>query len=1007
MNGKHRVTLASLMAGLMLVACSEEGARELVTDPQMAPGTSLGVNLDQCANAPRTDPCTWQNGNLNGNNSVYAEGLVVPFRLAIQGLPAGNHSIRLNYDFTAGGHKAYDYLASVDATEIVNICAPGGGGRSALCDTGAGSNTTMPGTVNTQVVAFTGDAFPDPESGKTVDQAIAAGFVATQLTVYNATNASISVGTVTHDGATTGNSTGDIVVSFTTTGGDVALAWGGHLAKSSFWNSPTDPDGAGEVSGAPWHMRTLNLTVNGVVQGAKNQDRSIQPSAIIADPMLEISKEVVTDSSSAGDTLRFKINVWNSGEGDAINVMLEDTLPSGFTWTVDHADCVIASDILACGFGDLMANDTAMVTISTPTDAADCGTVPNVAHADADNDFPVSAGDTATVICPNLMIEKVALTDTVTSGDSIKFKINVWNPGPGTASNVMLTDTLPNGGLSWVEDSSDCSIASGILTCDFGDLPAVDSPGDTAMVTIAAETDAADCGTVTNRAWADGDNGDPVNDVDSLVVQCPDLSIQKVALVDTVAVGDTAVFTITVSNDGPGDAYDVMLKDTLPNSGLTWSIHSETPDLSACSLGTIAGPLQELTCDIGTLLADSSFTVVVKTDTIPSDYLLPAGGGTPVAAIEIDGNLFDNGGVTGIDWHDAGIVCETIGCKIDEPTGTSDNSFAGGTKEDTEAPGTVTGSIPNNKSDLLRFYITSRKQTVGDAIHDFLYVAWERVQAPNGTTNMDIEFNQDTSKSANGVTPVRSAGDILVKYDLAQGGITPTLGYHTWITAASAGGESAASLCEANNKFPCWGKVLMLSPPAVAGAINTGSVVDSIAPNAPRTLDPLTFGEAGIDLQASGIFQAGVCRNFGSAYLKSRSSDSFTSQVKDFIAPVPINVSNCQPRDIPNTAWAQASNYAPPPSGSAGDWISDGDTITVTENGVASLFAAPTVRLAQASASDGTFGSVATPAEASADLRVLPSRPNGQTGAPWPVNVGRKGLVSSRVTDARRRPRMT
>ena len=42
------------------------------------------------------------------------------------------------------------------------------------------------------------------------------------------------------------------------------------------------------------------------------------------------------------------------------------------------------------------------------------------------------------------------------------------------------------------------------------------------------------------------------------------------------------------------------------------------------------------------------------------------------------------------------------------------------------------------------------------------------------------------------------------------------------------------------------------------------------------------LGEARINLQASGIFQAGVCRNFGRAYLKSRSSDSFTSSIKDY-----------------------------------------------------------------------------------------------------------------------------
>ena len=52
-----------------------------------------------------------------------------------------------------------------------------------------------------------------------------------------------------------------------------------------------------------------------------------------------------------------------------------------------------------------------------------------------------------------------------------------------------------------------------------------------------------------------------------------------------------------------------------------------------------------------------------------------------------------------------------------------------------------------------------------------------------------------------------------------------------------------------------------------------------------------TFGEAQIDLRL--IFQANKCTTFGSAMLKSRSSDSFTSQLKDFIRPVGINLTNC------------------------------------------------------------------------------------------------------------------
>ncbi len=243
-----------------------------------------------------------------------------------------------------------------------------------------------------------------------------------------------------------------------------------------------------------------------------------------------------------------------------------------------------------------------------------------------------------------------------------------------------------------------------------------------------------------------------------------------------------------------------------------------------------------------------------------------------------DGNLLVD--VSGNkDWANA----PNLKTALDKPTGQQDDSLGQGTKEDSPVPTVVTGSVPNNKSDLTRFYVSD--EAVG-ARH-FLYLAWERVQEPNGTTNMDFEFNQSRTLSSNGVTPVRTAGDVLIKYDLSQGGTVPSLGFHRWVTTGTA-----SQVCQASNSVPCWGKVQPLTGFA-DGAINTSSVVDPIPPNNPRTLSPRTFGEAAIDLTASNILPPGTCAGFGRAYLKSRASDSFTAEVKDFIAPIPVDINNC------------------------------------------------------------------------------------------------------------------
>ena len=226
----------------------------------------------------------------------------------------------------------------------------------------------------------------------------------------------------------------------------------------------------------------------------------------------------------------------------------------------------------------------------------------------------------------------------------------------------------------------------------------------------------------------------------------------------------------------------------------------------------------------------------------------------------------------------------------DALSGASDNSFGQGTKEDTEIPTVVSGQIPPQKSDLLNFGGYLETTAAGQ---EFLNIYWSRVQEPNGTTNMDFEFNQSSVLSGNGITPVRTAGDLLVQYDLSRGGTNPNLFLSTWLTEAN--GDSAAD-CEASNSLPCWSEKTNLTTAALAtGSINTtaiaGADTDGIAPVA--GLSARTFGEAQIDWDAIVGSGEGECVTFGSAYLKSRSSDSFTSELKDFIEPLSLNLSNC------------------------------------------------------------------------------------------------------------------
>ena len=243
--------------------------------------------------------------------------------------------------------------------------------------------------------------------------------------------------------------------------------------------------------------------------------------------------------------------------------------------------------------------------------------------------------------------------------------------------------------------------------------------------------------------------------------------------------------------------------------------------------------------------------------------------------IDTDANLKVDDPAPSIDWANVTQIR-----KGELFQGAQDDSFGQGSKEDTAVPTVVDGSIPPNKSDLLNFGLYLEEATAGD----FLHLYWHRVQEPSGTTNMDFEFNKSETLSANGVTPVRSAGDLLIQYDLAQGGTNPQLFLSTWVTSGSS------SQCEASNSVPCWGERVNLTASGDAtGSINT-SAIPAADSDGLGDISPRTFGEASLDFDVLG---GEGCVAFGSAYLKSRSSDSFTAALKDFIAPTATGLNNC------------------------------------------------------------------------------------------------------------------
>jgi Prealbumin-like fold domain len=239
-----------------------------------------------------------------------------------------------------------------------------------------------------------------------------------------------------------------------------------------------------------------------------------------------------------------------------------------------------------------------------------------------------------------------------------------------------------------------------------------------------------------------------------------------------------------------------------------------------------------------------------------------------------DGNLTDDDGNGALyDW--ANLIAGTqtgvqYAARQDLPTGGTDNSFGQGTKESNNNVTVVTGSIPNNKADLARFGVGTEFKNGAN----YLYLAWSR-ENQNGTVNFDFEINKVTQPDLTTTGPktlVRSDGDVLINYVFGGNNSTAVLTKQIWNNGAW-GPESAI----ASAAFEGQGNLQPVSENLINGAVNRPAG---------------QFGEAAINLQAAGIIPPNTCTHFGSVFVKSRAS-GFNSELKDFIAPVPINIDNC------------------------------------------------------------------------------------------------------------------
>ncbi|MCH7415938.1 DUF11 domain-containing protein, partial [Belliella sp. R4-6] len=133
------------------------------------------------------------------------------------------------------------------------------------------------------------------------------------------------------------------------------------------------------------------------------------------------------------------------------------------------------------------------------------------------------------------------------------------------ALDVMVSDMLP-AGTAFVSADNGGVNDSGTVNWNLGTLAA----GASVELNLVLSTEASlEAGTIISNiaivdSPTDGDGPKESDPEDVTVETAADLAIMKSAASATVLAGENISYTITVSNNGPSDALDVMVSDMLP-----------------------------------------------------------------------------------------------------------------------------------------------------------------------------------------------------------------------------------------------------------------------------------------------------------------------------------------------------------------------------------------------------------------------------------------------------------
>ena len=305
-----------------------------------------------------------------------------------------------------------------------------------------------------------------------------------------------------------------------------------------------------------------------------------------------------------GDLVNWTITVTNHGNIQATNVVLKDFLPNGLIFVNASSN---AYNIVNGNWtiGNLDAGASVILTITTKVNKT--GSITNVANVTTEsediNPNNNVDNDTIEVLFVDVGITKTVNVTEVHPGDLVTWTITVKNYGTGLsiAENVKVTDVIPNN-LQVISTTPGSAIVNNTWT--IGNLPA----NYTMTLIIVTKVLATEATNITNNVNVTTTSKDTniSNNKDNAtikVIPIVDLAINKTVNVTSVHPNDYVTWTITVINNGPSKAENVVVNDIIPNG------------LELISANATRGTYNNGVWTIGDLSADGTATLTLITKT--------------------------------------------------------------------------------------------------------------------------------------------------------------------------------------------------------------------------------------------------------------------------------------------------------------------------------------------------------------------------------------------------------